>query len=223
MPTQLEFALEQSNGEDFEKLAPGFLKQKDYEIKTSGVKGTDGGWDAFVELRDRSGIAHASVRKDWRQKLREDARSSEELEDELESDFDVFIFVTTREPTGQQELDLRTEIREEYGWELELIHRRDLILALENDCPELAERYLDVDLGASHKQSKPEQTIAWYQQVTAHVDRLQRLAEKRESGAIMSEQKIQRRMEPEVDTLSQLANEGNLSGSTEESLDKWSR
>jgi len=216
MPTKLEIALEQVSGDNFEKLVPGILKERGYEIKTSGIKGTDGGWDAFVDLEDRSGVAHASVRRDWRQKLRDDAESSEGLEDEQGLDFDLFVFVTAREPTGQQELDFREEIRKEYGWELVLLHRRDLILTLENDQPELAERYLNVDLGAFQEKTEVERSIRWHRQVKAQVNQIQRLAKKRETGAIISEGKIQRRLEPKVDTLSQLANEGGLSGSTGE-------
>lgn len=145
MATSLEYAIDHIGGTDFEKLVPEFLKEIGYKVKASGEHGTDGGWDAFIEIGSRTGVAHASTQKRWKQKIRKDAESSAELQDEYEKDFDVFVFVTNRQPTGQQELDIQRELRDQYDWEVKILHRRDLISTLGTDRPDLAERYLGVD------------------------------------------------------------------------------
>ncbi|MCU4744295.1 hypothetical protein [Natronoglomus mannanivorans] len=145
MPTELEYALDHVGGTDFERLAPEFLKDIGYEVKTSGEHGKDGGWDALVELDNVSGVAHASVRDDWKRKLREDAESTEELEERLDEDFGIFVFLTNKQPSGEQELSLREEIRDEYGWELTVLHRRDLLSTLRTESPEIADRHLGVN------------------------------------------------------------------------------
>lgn len=143
---ELDYALETVDGTDFEKLAGAFLRTRGYEVKESGVHGRDGGWDARIRIDDRTGIAHASVQDDWRPKLRKDAEKVAELEDDRDEDYELFVFVTNQEATGQQELDMEDEITEEYGWKLQLFHRENLLGSIYNEHPELADRYLGVDL-----------------------------------------------------------------------------
>lgn len=146
MSSPLEHAVDNMSGEDLEKLAPEVLREQGYNVKASGEHGRDGGWDAFIETPEKNGVAHASKQESWRRKLRSDAESASELEEERDWDFDVFVFITNRQPTGQQELDLRDEIKEEYGWSLDVLHRRDLISTLGTDRPDLADRILGVDI-----------------------------------------------------------------------------
>ncbi|WP_207587188.1 restriction endonuclease [Halomontanus rarus] len=144
---ELDYALETVDGTTFETLSAAFLRALGYEVKESGPHGTDGGWDARISMNGRSGIAHASVRNDWRRKLRDDAEKVADLEADRGDDYDIFAFVTNQQVTGQQELDMEDEIEEEYGWKLKLYHRQNLLGVIHDENPELADRYLDVDLG----------------------------------------------------------------------------
>lgn len=146
MSSPLEHAIDNMSGTDLEKLAPEILKEQGYNVKASGEHGTDGGWDAFIDISNKEGVAHASKQKRWRQKLRSDADNAAELEEMDDFDFDIFVFITNQQPTGQQELDLRTEIGDDHGWDLIILHRRDLISTLGTDRPDLAERILGVDI-----------------------------------------------------------------------------
>lgn len=127
-----------------------FFVPKDTRLHESGGTGRDGGWDARIHLDDRNGIAHASTRGDWRYKLQQDAKKVKQLEDDRAEDYDLFVFVTNKEVTGQQELDLEEEIYEKYGWRLQIFHRDNLLGELRQNLPKLADRYLDIDLGTDH-------------------------------------------------------------------------
>ena len=110
-------------------------------VDTSRTPNSDGGWDARIEINGRKGIGHASVDNNWRGKLRDDAESVEELEDEQDESFDLLVFVTNQRVTGQQELDMETEIEEKYGWDMKILHRRHIIGITGHGRPDLAERH----------------------------------------------------------------------------------
>lgn len=147
---ELEYALETIDGGTFEDLAMDFLRHKGYDVHESGSTGRDGGWDARIQLSDRTGIAHVSTRSDWRYKLNQDAKKVKKLEDDRGVNYDLFVFVTNKEVTGQQELDIEDEIYEEFRWKLQIIHRDNLLGELRQNLPKLAKRYLDVDLTTDH-------------------------------------------------------------------------
>ena len=147
---QLEFQLEQIDGGTFEDLAMAFLRAEGYSIHESGRPGADGGWDARIGPDGRAGIAHASTENRWKQKLRSDAESVADLEAEQGEDYDIFVFVTNQKVTGAQELDIEGEIQREYSWKLKLYRRANLIGEIRQNSPDLANQYLDIDLGTDH-------------------------------------------------------------------------
>lgn len=144
---ELEYALSNISGTSFEEFAMDYLRAQGYEVHESGSQGRDGGWDARIKLGDQSGIAHASKRKDWRVKLRDDAEKVENLEEERDESYDIFVFLTNRHVSGEQELEIESEIREEYGWNLILHHQTEILGELRQNHAELADRHLGVDVG----------------------------------------------------------------------------
>jgi hypothetical protein len=143
---KLEFALDNINGHAFEDFAMAFLREEGYSVHESGASGPDGGWDAQVELGDRTGIAHASVQQTWKRKLRDDAEKVEELESDRDNDYDIFVFVTNQDVGGSQELDMQDEIRDEYGWQLKIHHRKEILGELRQNSQGLAETFFDIEL-----------------------------------------------------------------------------
>jgi len=141
MTTDVEYALSKVGTDIFEKLASDVLRDYGYEVNPSGVQGTDAGRDAFVEINGEPGIAHYSTQKSWRRKLRKDAGKAADHEEEYE----WFVYVTNQAVTGQQEADMRREIREEYRWDLDLWHHERLRNKIETDLPGVARRHLGVD------------------------------------------------------------------------------
>lgn len=138
---KLEWAVDSVDGTTFEKIAGEILRNEGYDVHESGVIGTDGGWDARIEINGQSGIGHASVNNDWRGKLRDDAESVADLEEKQNNSFDLLVFVTNQSVTGQQELDMENEIKQEYGWSLKILHRRHIIGIAGHERPDLAERH----------------------------------------------------------------------------------
>ena len=148
---ELEFALEKIRGHAFENFAMAFLREQGYDnVHQSGESGPDGGWDAQIELGERTGIAHASVQETWKRKLRSDAEKVAELEQDRGDDYDLLVFITNEDVGGEQELDMQDEIREDYGWNLRIHHRKDILGELRQNSPGLAEEYLDIDLQKDH-------------------------------------------------------------------------
>lgn len=144
---ELEFALLEIGGTPFEEFSMDYLRAQGYDVHESGSQGRDGGWDARVQLGDKKGIAHASKRKDWKVKLREDAEKVEELEEERCEEYDILVFLTNRHVSGEQELEIESEIEEEYGWNLILHHQTKILGELRQNYPELADWHLGVDVG----------------------------------------------------------------------------
>lgn len=144
---KLEYDIDTIDGTPFEQLASDFLRAKDYDVHESGLKGTDGGWDARVEMGDHHGIAHASTRNDWRPKIREDASNVQDLEEKQDEDYNLFVFVTNQQITGQQQLDIEDEIHEEYDWNVQIYHRDNILGELRAGESGLAKQHFDMDLG----------------------------------------------------------------------------
>jgi hypothetical protein len=61
---RLGYQLDTIDGTPFKSIAVDFLRHEGYNVRESGRRGTGGGWDAWVEIADREGTAHASVRTD---------------------------------------------------------------------------------------------------------------------------------------------------------------
>jgi hypothetical protein len=144
---QLEFALSQIGGTAFETFAMDFLRSQGYDVHESGNQGRDGGWDARVEIAGQEGIAHASVRNDWRAKLRDDADKVADLEENETGSYDIFVFVTNQHVSGKQELKMQSEIADDYGWTLKIVHKNNILGELRQSTPELVERYFDISIG----------------------------------------------------------------------------
>lgn len=144
---QLEFALSQVGGTAFETFAMDFLRSQGYDVHESGNQGRDGGWDARVAIAGQKGIAHASVRNDWRAKLRNDADKVADLEENETGSYNIFVFVTNQHVSGEQELKMQSEIVDDYGWTLKIVHKNNILGELRQSTPELAERYFDISIG----------------------------------------------------------------------------
>lgn len=148
---ELEFALEKISGDAFEEFGMDFLRAIGYTVHESGSQGRDGGWDARIKLGDREGIAHVSKRKDWRVKLRDDAEKVEMLEEGRNEDYDLFVFVTNRHVSGEQELEMEAEIQADYEWTLIIHHKNNILGEVRQSYPELARRHFDIDLETDHE------------------------------------------------------------------------
>ena len=112
---ELEFTLEKISGRAFEDFSMDFLRAQGCTVHESGSQGRDGGWDARIELGDRERIAHVSKRKDWRVKLRDDAEKVGKIRRGKNESYDLFVFVTNRHVSGEQELEMEAEIQEIMG------------------------------------------------------------------------------------------------------------
>lgn len=142
---ELEYAIEAADEGTFEGLAAAFIRSRGY--RTKEFRADTGEWSARIWMRDRPGVACASVAEDWREAMRASARKVKRLERERGDEFGLFVFVTNRDVTGLQEFDAEDEIAREYGWRLRLYHRQDLIGELYNTAPGLAKHHLDINLG----------------------------------------------------------------------------
>ncbi len=151
-----------------------FLREEGFVVQESGGSGPDGGWDARVEMGDKHGIAHASKRKDWKRKLRQDAKKVKDLEDDRNEDYDLFVFVSSRGIQGDKQLEIEDEIEDEYGWKLILYHRDNILGELRQNKQRLATDYLDVDLEEKHDH---------LEEVKSLLDERLELIQNREEGA----------------------------------------
>lgn len=150
----LEYAVDKIRGDPFETFATSYLRVREYTVIESGSNGPDGGWDARVEVGDQTGIAHASVRKDWKRKIREDAQSVKQLEEESGEEYDLFIFVTNQEVNGSTYIQIKNELGEEYGWDIEILHKPVIIGDLQTTHKDLARQFFDVDLEADRDRER---------------------------------------------------------------------
>lgn len=139
---KLQYALDDIEGKPFERFVADFLRQEGYNIHESGRTGTDGGWDGRVTVSDKEGIYHASTEQRPKSKLRHDAERVADLEDRTDENFDLFLFVTNQNVTGEQEIVLEDEIEADYGWDLQIIHRDNILGKLRTEYPNLADTHL---------------------------------------------------------------------------------
>lgn len=143
----LEYAIDNIGPTKFEELSMAFLRSIGYVVHESGHSGADGGWDARVSLGGQEGIAHASIREDWRRKIRLDAEKVADLETDRGDNYDLLVFLTNQDVKGGQELEMENEIQDDYGWNLKIYHRANLLGEIRANHPRLASEYLDIDLG----------------------------------------------------------------------------
>lgn len=131
----------------FERLCVDLLRRHGF-LDITPIEPQDGGRDA-EELprkgRGREGhpaFFQFSKEQNWKAKLRRDAKKLIPRK----SEFDTFVFVTSRKARGVDIDELRTEFRENYGWTLVIFAREWLRLQLEEVHPDLAAKYLGLDV-----------------------------------------------------------------------------
>lgn len=131
----------------FERLSIDLLYRQGFKDITP-VEPQDGGRDAEEyprEGRGRSGGAaffQFSKAEDWRRKIRSDAGKLRDRGFE----FSTLVFVTSRKARGVDIDQVTSEIRSKYGWDLIVFSREWLRLQLEEIYPDLAKKYLGIDV-----------------------------------------------------------------------------
>jgi tetratricopeptide (TPR) repeat protein len=135
------------DGANFERLCVDLLYRNGYRDIVP-IEPQDGGRDAeeFPRRgRGRSGEAtffQFSLEKDWKGKVRGDARK-------LKSHgfiFTTLVFVTSQPARGIDRDSLARKFRQENGWDLIVYSREWLRLQLEEAHPDLAKKYLNIEL-----------------------------------------------------------------------------
>jgi len=135
------------DGARFERLCVDLLRRHGF-LDIMPIEPQDGGRDAEeLPRRGRGREGHPaffqfSKEEDWKAKLRRDAKKLIPRK----SEFDTFVFVTTRKARGIDIDALRAEFREHYGWTLIVFAREWLRLQLEEAHPDLAVKYLGSDV-----------------------------------------------------------------------------
>lgn len=137
------------DGGGFERLCVDLLHRNGYKDIVP-IEPQDGGRDAeeFPRRgRGREGEAaffQFSLVEDWRDKLRRDARKLADRD----AEFSTLVFVTSQKARGVDVDSLATEVRQEYGWKLIVYSREWLRLQLEEAHPDLAKKYLGIEVPA---------------------------------------------------------------------------
>lgn len=143
MSARTEYELENIEPGPFEKLAIDILTRNEYrEIDPQGTRGPDGGKDGLI-LGGPDGenvIAHFSVNQNWRGKLEDDLVKTQDHDQE----YNTVVFVTNRDIGGTAKTDVPEEVRDEYGWELDLWGQQKLRRELDNHHQDLRETYLRI-------------------------------------------------------------------------------
>lgn len=144
----------ETSGRDFERLSIDLLHRNGY-LDIVPVEPQDNGRDAEETPRPgRSGEGHPayfqfSMEKDWKAKVRRDARKLEPRKTE----FDTLVFVTSQTARGIDTDALRSEFLRQYGWNLVVYGREWLRFQLEEKHPDLALRHLGVEVAHHFKES----------------------------------------------------------------------
>lgn len=146
MPTtDIEIKLERLNEDPitFEKLSADILQKRGYVVeKTTEGIGSDGGKDIILRRGDKKGIGHVSARKDWGEKIDENAKEM----NKGDKGYDFMVFVTNQKPTPPvREEEKEQEIEAQYGWPTTIISQGTLRSMLTAECPELATNHLGVN------------------------------------------------------------------------------
>lgn len=133
----------ETSGRNFERLCIDLLHRNGY-LDIVPIEPQDHGRDAEETPRPgRSGEGHPayfqfSIEKDWKAKVRRDARTLEPRKTE----FDTFVFVTSQTARGVDTDAFRSEFLQQYGWNLVVYGREWLRFQLEEKHPDLALRHL---------------------------------------------------------------------------------
>ncbi|CDK39205.1 hypothetical protein [Halorubrum sp. AJ67] len=140
--TDLEIALEKVDAGTFEKLAADILSERGYDVSPTEGVGADGGRDADLRRGTDTGVAHFTIRNDWKQKLRKDAQKT--VNRELDRDFVVFVVNQLPEPPRVVD-EVRDRLQDEFGFPVTILTRADLRTQLTTRNPYLAEEHLGID------------------------------------------------------------------------------
>jgi tetratricopeptide (TPR) repeat protein len=134
------------SGAVFERICIDLLYRSGY-VDIVPIEPQDGGRDAEEYPRKgraregRPAFFQFSLEKNWKSKLRRDAKKLISRQ----SEFDSFVFVTSQKARGVDVDALKKEFRVEFGWILTVYSREWLRLQLEEAHPDLAMKYLGVD------------------------------------------------------------------------------
>ena len=137
-------------GGRFERLCVDLLYRNGYRDIVP-IEPQDSGRDAEEfprQGRGREGcpaVFQFSLERDWKNKLRRDARKLANRR----SEFSTFVFVTSQKARGVDVDSLKSEFLREYGWTLIVFSREWLRLQLEVAHPDLASRHLGIDVPPS--------------------------------------------------------------------------
>jgi len=151
-PSQVLWALDQHiSPRDFERLCVDLLSREGYWsiVPVGGTR--DQGRDAeAVYWRGKSQPAaevvfQFSLERDWERKLRADVEKITRHGAAPQA----MVFVTSQTVSGEKQDKLRTELKASRGWALTIRSREWLRLRLEEFHPDLAKRYLGLELPAT--------------------------------------------------------------------------
>ncbi len=133
---------------DFERLCVDLLGREGY-WKIAPIGGmNDQGRDAeavyWQGKSERSTVVvfQFSLQENWEKKLKTDA---EKIKAHCR-DAIAMVFITSRTVTGEKQSKLVSEFKTTYGWTLSIYSREWLRMRLEEVYPDLARKYLNVDL-----------------------------------------------------------------------------
>ena len=123
---------------EFERLCHDLMSLKGYDSIEPLGGFNDKGRDAIhVNKSNVTTIFAYSVREDWRAKLAEDAEKVYKHQHKC----DEFVFITTAKFTAYQRDEAVVNIKNEFGWQLQLYGVERLRILLEVDHPQIKERY----------------------------------------------------------------------------------
>lgn len=110
--TRLEAAIEGMHEDTLEQLADDLLTRKGYDVDPTSTIGADNGRDSILTKDDELGILHCSTNNKLENKIKDDAESAAERDEE----FDFFLFFTNANRATVMRDRLEEEVEEEYGF-----------------------------------------------------------------------------------------------------------
>lgn len=119
-----------------------FCRTRGKHIPPTEGTGADGGRDADLRRGNETGVAHFTTRKDWKQKLRDDAQKT--VNRALDHDFVVFVINQLPEPPRVVD-EARDRLQEEFGFPVTILTGADLRTQLTARDPYLAEEHLGIN------------------------------------------------------------------------------